>query len=797
MANQRTGTSEGGGPEEPGGAKSALSSVDDRRPDAGKVLDPHLLRRMLDAAGDLIYVKDLEGAYLACNKASEKLVGVSEAEQVGKTDFDFFPREFAEAIREEDRVVMTSGIERRVEEWVTYPDGTRVLMESQKAPLHGAEGRIAGLVGVSRDITARKRAEEALREKEARYRAIIEGFDGFINISSSDLRVEFTNKASARRDGRDPIGERCHDVLYGLSDRCPWCRMDAIQRGETIRREMCDPLNNRWYYAIDTPVFHADGRISKQTVAVDISDRRRAEDALRQSEEKFRTLVDNLNVGVFRATASPPGRFLQVNPAMAKMLGYPSPLVLMEVPLVDLLQDPRQGAALFEEFQARGVVRNREIVLEKADGTSVVVSMTATAQRDERGGNKWADGVLEDVTERKRMEAEIIKAQKLESLGLLAGGIAHDFNNLLTAIVGNNSLARDLAPAGSELLEVLADVEAAASRAQALTGHLLTFAKGGVPVKKPVGVGALVASSARLALSGSKAACQLDIPGDLWPIDADDMQMTQVLSNLVLNAAQAMPGGGRITIRCRNVLSDSRALPLADGRCVEIAVQDEGIGIKREELGKIFDPFFTTKEQGRGLGLSTAYSIVKQHRGSILVESMPGSGSTFTLLLPASCSLAAPRPAGGNAFVAGKGKILVMDDDTAIQRALQRLLGRLGYEAECASDGAEALELYARELGAGRRFDVVIMDLTIPGGMGGKDAVRRLLEIDPHAKAIVSSGYSSDPIMSQFESFGFAGVIGKPYTLGDLGDALRRTVRSSGAVGAGSVSDAPPARSGR
>jgi two-component system cell cycle sensor histidine kinase/response regulator CckA len=641
---------------------------------------------------------------------------------------------------------------------------------------------LAGLVALSRFFGQRRRTEEALREKEARYRAIIEGFDGLINISSSEFRVEFTNKALARRGGRDPIGQRCHEVLYGLDAHCPWCRMDAIQRGETVRREMRDPLSGRWYYAIDTPVFHPDGRISKQTVAVDITERKMAEDALRESEEKFRTLVDNVNVGVFRAAGGHANRFLQVNPAMAKMLGYPSPSALMEADVGDLFQDRREGEDLFEELRARGVVRGRETLLKRADGAPLMVSVTATAQRDERGEARWANGIVEDVTERKRMEAEILKAQKLESVGLLAGGIAHDFNNLLTAIVGNISIAKDLAPAGSALLEPLADAEAASSRAQELTRHLLTFAKGGAPVKKAVAVGDLVASCSRLALSGSKAACEIDVPEDLWPIDADEAQVSQVLSNLVLNADQAMPDGGRIAIRCRNVLAEPRAPGhlSARGRYVEVSVRDGGLGIDGEDLGRIFDPFFTRKEKGRGLGLSTAYSIVKQHGGSISVDSSPGAGSTFTVLLPASDSPAEARPPGERPVVGGKGRILVMDDEEAIQRLLRRMLARLGYDAECVSDGVGATELYARELRAGRRFDAVIMDLTVPGGMGGRDAVRGLLEIDPQVKAIVSSGYSNDPIMSEFRSFGFAGVIGKPYEIEDLGEALRATLGGRG-----------------
>jgi signal transduction histidine kinase/ActR/RegA family two-component response regulator len=547
------------------------------------------------------------------------------------------------------------------------PEGSILIDEPpsfyalNKGLVWGGVSGMAGLAGMValllRIIAQRRRAEHALRENEARYRAIVDGFDGLIHICSADRRLVFANRKLADRIGRDARGEACHQALFGRSAPCDECAMARVLDGQNVRREVHDPADGRWYYVIDTPLVHADGAVSKQSVLLDITDRRRAEEAL------------------------------------------------------------------------------------------------------------------------KEREAEILRAQKLESVALLAGGIAHDFNNLLTAILGNISMAKELASPEAELLEPLADAQTASLRARDLTHRLLTFARGGAPVKKSISVAELVTTCARLASSGSKAACQLDLPGDLWPIDADEVQMGQVLTNLILNADQAMPAGGSITVRCRNVLPGaSPAPPDARGRYVEIVVRDEGIGIRAEDLGKVFDPFFTTKEKGRGLGLSTAYSIVKHHGGSISVDSSPGAGSTFTLHLPASRSPATARPADGRDVRRGQGRILVMDDEEAVRRALQRMLAHLGYEVECASDGAEAAELYARAMRAGKRFHAVVMDLTIPGGMGGKEAVRRLLELDPQVKAVVSSGYSSDPIMSDYRSFGFAGVVGKPYELAEVAEALDRIV---------------------
>jgi CheY-like chemotaxis protein len=320
----------------------------------------------------------------------------------------------------------------------------------------------------------------------------------------------------------------------------------------------------------------------------------------------------------------------------------------------------------------------------------------------------------------------------------------------------------------------LTDVEKAVMRAQDLTRQLLTFAKGGAPVKQTASIREIIEDSCRFSLSGSNVTCAFSFTGNLKPVEADVGQIGQVINNLVINAVQAMPEGGSIEVKAENaIVGPQDALPLAPGEYVRVSVVDQGIGIPKENLSRIFDPYFTTKQKGSGLGLATSFSIVKRHGGLLTVESAPGEGSAFHIYLPASLGELPVEETREKAPVAGMGKILVMDDEESVRGVVGEMLKAVGYEYELAKNGAEAVELYHRALSKGRPFDAAIMDLTIPGGMGGKEAVKKLIELDPKVKAIVASGYSSDPVMADFKAYGFTGVITKPYDLQTLSRALR------------------------
>jgi signal transduction histidine kinase/CheY-like chemotaxis protein len=387
--------------------------------------------------------------------------------------------------------------------------------------------------------------------------------------------------------------------------------------------------------------------------------------------------------------------------------------------------------------------------------------------------------VFRDVTEHERLEQELVRATRLESVGILAGGIAHDFNNILTVVLGNVALAAlDLEPA-SDAGRSLQEAEKATLRARDLTQQLLTFAKGGEPVRAAVQLEGVVREITTFTLRGSKVKPEFVVSENLWPADADKGQIGRVVQNLVINAVQAMPEGGTITLTLTNEQVDGfsqQALPPGD--YVRIAIQDTGVGIKPENLSRIFDPYFTTKQTGSGLGLAAVYSIVSKHHGTIDVDSHVGSGTTFRIWLPASHAMVlSDDPLAATARgVSMRGRVLFMDDEEPIRNMAAFMLRRFGFDVVCVADGSEVVKEYAQALVSGTPYVLVILDLTVPGGIGGRQAVDQLRRIDPNVKAIVSSGYSSDPVLANFRTHGFCGVAVKPYELGNLARVLREVM---------------------
>ena len=537
-------------------------------------------------------------------------------------------------------------------------------------------------------------------------------------------------------------------------------------------------LNARW-------VYEERGETDRILLAIsDITERKRAEEALAAEKERLAVTLWNIGEGVIVADVR--GTISLLNRSAEQLTGWTAQEAIgRRLDEVFLAVDERTRepcgnpvALVLQADSPRS--RSRHKVLVARDGTERPLGETVAPVRDGHGDIIGVVIVFRDLTAERRVEEDLAKNERLESVGVLAGGIAHDFNNTLTAIEGNILVAKAHLPEDQKAYERLVEAEKAAHRARDLTRQLLTFARGGQPIKKVLRLADLLTESTLFALSGSSAHAEFAIAKDLWAVEADEEQLEQVINNLVINADQAMPDGGTLTVSAENVvLADEEVLTLGPGDYVRIRVSDTGVGIPREHAAKIYEPYFTTKQTGSGLGLTVAYSIVRNHGGTIEVDPRDGgAGTIFTVYFPASHAPVHREASVAESPRRGNERILWMDDEEMIREVGNEMLGILGYQGTFAADGAEAIELFEKAAREGTRFDAVILDLTTPLGLGGVETIRRLLEIDPDVRAIVCSGYSNDPVMANFRDYGFSGVLTKPFSLQNLDDQLRRVIGS-------------------
>jgi PAS domain S-box-containing protein len=530
----------------------------------------------------------------------------------------------------------------------------------------------------------------------------------------------------------------------------------------------------------------ADGRLLYlQGFVSDITARKEAEAALRASEERLSVTLRAMSESVI--TTDPAGMIQYMNDAAGVLTGW-SPAEAMGCALTAVcpLQSSRAEAPILPPV-AQALEAGRPVdlpahtVLQSHKGNARRVEGRCAPMHDHSGRAIGAVLVLRDITERARLEAELLRASKLESVGVLAGGIAHDFNNLLTVVLGNLAIALTDPTVRASAGRWLRDAESGAHRARDLTQQLLTFAKGGEPLRTTVMLPEVVREAAEFALHGSTVRCDFDVAADLAPADVDKGQIGQVVQNLVINAVQAMTGGGIIRITLRNArIPAGGTADLPGGAYVRIDITDTGAGIAPEHLPRIFEPFFTTKETGTGLGLATVYSVIQKHRGRVTVESEFGRGTTFRCWLPAAPGVSAAIRSTTPPFEQVRGRVLFMDDEEPIRIMTKALLDRLGLDTMVVSDGEEAVRHYCKARSSGRPFDLVIMDLTVPGAMGGAEAMGEILKLDPQARGIVSSGYSSDPVMANYRAHGFRAMVPKPYRIGDFARTIREVLNNGG-----------------
>jgi len=742
-------------------------------------------RMLVEASTDAIFLETTDFRILDCNSAALEMFGYSKGEMLRLTATDLIPPEDIPGLEGLSAEAFAAG-GFRIEARNVRKDGSIFPVELNTR-LFESGGQKFVIVFV-RDLTEPKAAQATILERERFLADIFASIQDGISILDTELNILRVNPVMEKwYEHHLPLpGKKCFQAYHGADRACAVCpSIQAIRTG-TAAMEISPKTGpggivTGWFDLYAFPIFdRGTGRIRGVIEYVrDVTARKLAEDALAAEKERLSVTLRSIGDGVI--TTDVEGRVILMNQVAEKLTGYRQeeslgrPLEQVFRIIHEFTREP-VDSPVDQVIRTAGVagLANHTLLVAR-DGTERAIADSGSPIRDRDSRIVGVVLVFRDVTQKRQAEEQMMKAEKLESLGILAGGIAHDFNNILTGILGNISLAR-LLP-GDRAADRLVEAEKACQRARDLTQQLLTFSRGGMPVKTTASIGEIIAESARFALRGSRTSLELDLEPGLWPAEVDVGQISQVAQNLVINADQAMPAGGTIRVRARNFIRSAAGddgPAVRPGNYVCFTVADEGEGIPPELLNKIFDPFFTTKEKGSGIGLTTSYSIVSKHDGYILVESAVGRGSKFSVFLPASPEKLPAWPRAEGKLERGSGRVLVMDDEEAIRELAALMLRELGYEPLAVESGEQALDQFRRARLEGRPFAAVILDLTVPGRMGGQETVARLREIDPAVKALVSSGYSTDPALSRYLDYGFAGFITKPYDVQTLGRTLRQ-----------------------
>jgi two-component system, cell cycle sensor histidine kinase and response regulator CckA len=632
--------------------------------------------------------------------------------------------------------------------------------------------------GIVVDISERKHAEESLRLSENKFSTVFHTSPNAIMLTrGSDGKLLELNEGFTKFCGF-PVAEALGRTSLELNiwvDPADRQRLLEELENKGVVRGMEIPFRRKdgsiFVGQMSVSAIEINGEPCLLTIARDVTEQKQAVLALQNNEKNLQAILDAIPVGM----AINDGQAIEyLNSSFVRQFGYASD----ELPTIEdwylrAYPDPAYRESLLDAWNS-GLEKARncgvaaptlEVSITCKDGT-VRPTLANTQILEDR-----ILVVFTDITEHEILQKEHLKMQKLESLGVLAGGIAHDFNNILTGIMGNISFAKMLIDSSQDAYEPLDRAEKASLRAADLARQLLVFAKGGQPVKKLLGLGTVVDEATSLVLSGTNVKGVIEMPASLHAVEADEGQINQVFHNIVINAVQAMPGGGILMVRGENVHLDDRArLGLAPGHFVRISFTDEGCGIPEIDQKKIFDPYFTTKPGGTGLGLASAFAIITRHGGHLAVSSSVGIGTTFTIHLPSTGEVCGDQGAGKAALEAGHagGTVLVMDDEEIVRALATITLVHAGYTVETCENGDEAIAMYCWAKNAGTPFIATIMDLTIPGGMGGAEAARQILAFDPEAVLIVSSGYSADPVMANHRQYGFRAAIEKPYKAQDI-----------------------------
>ncbi|MCC7202206.1 MAG: PAS domain S-box protein [Nitrospirae bacterium] len=644
------------------------------------------------------------------------------------------------------------------------------------------------MVVMVRDISDRKKAETELKNEKDRLINILDNMDDGAYIVNQTHDIEYINPVIKREFGND-ISKKCYDFFYGRNTVCPWCKNKEVFKGKSVKWEFTFEDKQRTYELFDMPIRNADGTISKFEIFHDISERRRAEAALIQSEKRFRTLVETIPYGIQENDND--GNVTFSNDSHCKILGYTRD-EMQGKPIGEFLRTEEERInlrQLLKHLIKEQPVPSPHITKNRTkDGSIIDVKVDWNYKRNSAGDVTGFIAVITDITEqikaeeaRERLQAQLLHSQKMEAIGRLAGGIAHDFGNILTAISNFSSLGikgtRESAPYACNIFD---HINTASFRAMNLIRQLLTFSRKDFTRIVNTDLNKIINDLFDMLnhIIGEDINIVTECGSGLWSISGDSGKLEQVITNLIVNSRDAMPGGGTITIRTGNIVIDNaerQGIPYSrEGQFVRLSVEDTGVGISRKNMDHIFEPFFTTKKSGfsSGLGLSVVYAIINDHKGWINVKSEEGAGTIFEVYLPAvadSCEPCAEKKLSEESRGIRGERILLVEDDSIVRISTRMALEKEGYEVFEAENSAEALKIFQEENG---RFNIVMSDLILPGH-NGLHLIKELLKINPGLKAILNSGYIDKPIdKSEIEKSGIL-FLSKPYDIKDVLTAIR------------------------
>ena len=742
-----------------------------------------LINDVMDSSNVGLFILDKDFHIVWVNKALEKLFFLKREDVIGRDKIQLIKEKIANFFENPDefknRVIACYKNNTYVENFVCHmlPGNGRKerWLEHWSCPIKSGLYK-GGRVEHYTDITEKIKAYTALQESEGRLRSLFNAMTDMIFEIDREGRYLFVMIP----DKEDILGDSPEEMVgRSIFDYLPKDvaeeRMKAIARSlddkKVVTLEYCLTIKGKekWFEARISP----KSEDSVLIVSRNITEKKKMELELLEREENLKITLNSIAEGVIVTDTQ--GKILRVNPSATKFLNMSKDDLVGEN-INELIScrdyDSKKDLicpVLRVLEEQRGISHKDTIEIVTKFNTTIPVDLTASPIKPSSNPQdiKGVVIVFNDISEKIKREEYKLNLEKMRSISVLAGGIAHDFNNMLMGIFGNIELAKMKLAKDSPAYERLEASSAMLEKARGLTSQLLTFAKGGDPVFEPMDLESTIKETIKFHLSGSNVKPVLDIDPDLWMLKGDKSQIVQVISNIVINAKEAMPNGGKLYVEVRNILDKSHKYYSH----IKITIRDEGVGIPDKYLNRIFEPYFTTKQMGSGLGLAIVYSIIKKHKGHIEVYSTPGEGTTFIIYLPAimaSKKLYEDKKSLTEITEKIKGKVLVMDDEDMIAELCKIVLEDMGLLVDICRSGEEVISQYENAINKGEKYDLVIMDLTIPGGMGGKEAINKILEIDPHVKAIVSSGYSNDPVMNNFSKYGFSGRLVKPFKLDDL-----------------------------